>query len=91
MIESDRIPVALLAEAVLAGRRSLPEICRELGWMRKDRPCADTTRLKRRLGLVPNSSVHRGKTYLSKQQMIGYDLALQIVIAADVDPVDAGL
>jgi hypothetical protein len=85
------IPVAPIAEAVLKSRLTMSQICRELGWTRSDRTTADTTRLKRRLGLASNYSVHRGQVYSGKQEMIGYDLALKIVAAADIDPVDAGL
>lgn len=87
---ADGVPTEDIARAVLNSGRSLSEICRNLGWIdRNGNP--STSRLQRRLGLMPSYSKHKGKIYRNNQRIIGYELAVEIVRAADVDPVDAGL
>lgn len=94
LTNTDRVPVAPLAEAVARMQDeqelSLSEICRNLGWVKANGK-ADTTRLQRRLGRMSCMSTHNGKMYRGIQRTINYDLASQIAKAAGIDPVDVGL
>lgn len=57
------------------------ELCRRLGWVQVK---PDTSRLKRTLGLSPNSE---GKL----QESVNYETALLLCEALGLDPVDVGL
>lgn len=82
---SDRVPVAPLAEAFLSSGLSLVEVCQRLDWSKRH-----TTNLRRSLGLAPCwNPAARANT--SWAQRIGYDHAVRIAEALDVDPVDVGL
>lgn len=100
----DWIPVDPIREAVLEAEReglSRSEICRRLGWTRerakqpprrrKDKrvPQADTSRLARRLGLLPNKDGNGDYTLVTVT--IRYDIAVAIIRAIGRDPVDLGL
>ena len=61
------------------------DICRELGWFLGGKP--DVTRLKRRLGITPNIS--RGERLL--QTHMGYEMAVALAKAMDLDPFEAGV
>ena len=80
----DRCPNEPVREAFLASGRTLSSVCRRLGWVRQDNGCADTSRLARRLGLLPSKGgyVH---------SHLHYALAAEIVEALDLDPVDVGV
>ncbi len=80
-----------LAEAFLASGLSASEVCRRLGWVDK-RNYAETSRLKRRLGLMMGM---KGGTNKSKQLVywtgMRYETAVAITRALNLDPVDFGL
>lgn len=91
---ADRVPVEILQEALRG--RELGEIAFEMGWKRpigraKDttgKPYGDGSRLKRTLGLRP-SYWYKGKA--SCAATVDYKLAVQIIRAAGIDPVDVGI
>ena len=87
---ADRIDVEPIAQAVLQSGLTWSQICRNLEWVR-DSGRPDTSRLRRRLGLLDSVSCKKGKVYRGRQKTMGYELAAKIVRAAGVDPVDAGL
>lgn len=89
-LSENLVPVAPLAKAVEECGLSASEICRNLGWVR-DCGKSDTSRLRRRLGLLQATSVKGTKVYRGYQRRITYDLALRIAKAAHIDPVDVGL
>lgn len=87
--QSNLIPVEPLRERFLqlhARGVSYSAIARRLGWVRKNRPSADTIRLKRALGLVADTG--RGKTY---RQRVSSELAARLAVALDMDPIDIGV
>jgi hypothetical protein len=58
----------------------------ELHWKQR---CWYGTRIRRVLGLSPWIQAYTGRRYY--QSRIGYDLAVEIAQAADIDPVEVGL
>lgn len=83
------VPVEPLAAIVVAqvdsGLETWASICRRLGWTYGGR--ADTTRLKRRLGLLPMSPASGGGT----NRAMRYATAVAIAEAVDADFVEVGL
>lgn len=82
-------------EQVADGSASWSEMCVRLGWLRGgrrtsyNRPhAADTTRLKRTLGLSEGMS---HGTYRGYRRHVSYDMALRLCDAMDLDPVDMDL
>ena len=94
----DRLPVAPFRrgaeEAVDSGLFTWSELAHNMGYHRQNgRPGGDTTRLRRRLGILPYSQSRRAgrkaPTYFA--QTIHYDVACLLVEALGVDPVDFGV
>lgn len=84
------VPNASLREAVLRKveqGESWSQLALCLGWRQggSDPDYGDTSRLKRRLGVIPGSSRD------NCSQQIGYDLAVEITNALGIDPIDVGL
>lgn len=75
------MPVGPLRDAWERSGLSLSTVARRLGRVYGGQ--ADTTYVRRRLGLAS----HHGAI----QTHVGYDVAMQIAQALDVDPVDVGL
>ena len=82
----DRVPVAPLREAYLRSGLRLSDVARAAGWMNPDGH-ADTSRVARRLGLVPWAS--RGTATVA--QAVNYETAVVLVRALGHDPVDFGV
>jgi hypothetical protein len=80
------IDVALLRDAFLRSGLTAAEVCRWLQWHRRDGG-PDTSRLRRRLGLLPSTS--HGQRHVSKR--IGIDTAALIADALSVDPWEVGI
>lgn len=95
------VDVALLQAAILRSDVSLYRICMELGWTKRDsrsslpgwseRRAADTTRLRRMVGLAPHHDRRFGYTHGRVSRRINYDTAVRIALIIGVDPVDVGL
>lgn len=86
----DLIDVAPLREAFEASGLTPSTVARRLGWMKySGHTDPDVTRLRRALGIAPVIAARTGARYTN--QRIGYDLALLIARALNIDPVDVGL
>lgn len=99
----DLVPNGPIREAFLRlqaqGEINAQELALRLGWMKSpaykpdsgNLKHADYSRVSRRLGLVDSVTVKPKKTYRGRQQHISYDIAVQIVRAMHMDPVDFDL
>lgn len=87
---ADQVPVEGLREAFLRLQRSrgltTSELAQRLGWTRpvRGRQAPDATSVKRALGLAAHPTNGR------RRQTVSYDLAVLLVEAMDLDPVDLG-
>jgi hypothetical protein len=80
------VDVTPLRDAFLRSEVSLAELCRWLEWL-KPNGTPDTSRLGRRLGLLPSTS--HGQRQVSKR--IGIDTAALIADALSIDPWEVGI
>lgn len=83
----DNAPIREAVKRAVSRGVTLSEICHRLGWERGDGN-AETSRLRRRIGDMPHIA---GSGYLTIAKTMHYDIAVQIVRALDLDPVDLGL
>lgn len=93
--EGEWVPNAPIREAVRRaigkGEVNWHELSVRLGWSREHGGYThgDTSRLKRRLGIMPNTAARGYERYYS--EYIRYELACAIIRALDLDPVDYGV
>jgi hypothetical protein len=80
------VPVEPLRDAFLRSGLSAAEVCRWLEWYRPDGG-PDTSRFRRALGLLPNSSHGRSR----RARRIGVDRATLIADALSIDPWEVGI
>lgn len=87
---SIRIDNDLLRERFQASGMTAYEVAREIGWInnrRTGRSNADSSRVKRYLGIIKHNSGHG---YCSYRRSIKLEAALKIAGAIGVDPRDIG-
>jgi hypothetical protein len=75
-----KVPNEPLRQAFLASRVTAVEVARDLGW--RAGPRADSSRVKRTLGLLDEISRHGGKRY--RRRLIDWETASLIADAIDV-------
>ena len=96
MVSFGEVPNGPIAQAALrkveSGEMTWSDICRSLGWVDKNNG-ADTSRLRRRLGLVGQTKGGGSRNRKELRLMTGmrYETAVEIVRALGLDPVDFDL
>lgn len=82
----------LAVRAVESGETTWSELARHCGYRcERSRGRGDGSGLRRRLGIVPYSSNHRGAGKIYIARTIPYDVACSLVRALSLDPVDFDL
>jgi hypothetical protein len=86
----DSVPVEVIRDAIQASGVSWSELARRLGWfrLRAGRSVPDDMRVRRHLGLHPSYS--HGAVY-PRQRRVGSERAVELLRAANIDPMDVGL
>ena len=81
------IPIRNAVLKYISNGNTKAQICRSLGLIRNNK--VDTTRLDRLLGIASTKSNGIKRDYPNKR--IKYDIAVRIIRAINLDPVDFGL
>lgn len=79
-------PIQKAVNKALSNGMTLSDICRNIGWV-EYYPKAETSRLKRYIGLMPKAS-HGRYRYNKTMCIVNAELILR---AIDIDPIDIGL